>query len=86
MEILNLDYNIGRIVLIALNTTPNKIESAKCLGITKRTLFNHIRRYDITVYSESCKKGYKSDSKLIKPETYYKRDQLTLNVLKSNNN
>lgn len=65
-EILNIDYNVGVMVLNYLNKYPTKKEAAEKLGISDRHLFNYIKMYKIvekkvenkSVYSFSRKRKF----------------------------
>ena len=53
MEILNIEYNIKRLVLKALNTSrSNRLARIK-LGIPEKTLYNYIKRYNIKLNKET---------------------------------
>ena len=73
MEILNLDYNIGRLVLKALNINTTEIDAAFCLGIGDRTLYSYIKTYQIERKVVDNELKYISNSPKLKPETYLKQ-------------
>ena len=45
--ILNIDYHIRRATVKALNLASTKRDAARLLGVTERSLFNYLDRYDI---------------------------------------
>lgn len=47
MENLNIDYHVRILVLKALNKVPFKKYARELLGISEKTLFRLIRRFDI---------------------------------------
>lgn len=47
MEILNIEYNVGRLVLIALNKFKTKVDAAKELGVSDRQMYTYINHYCI---------------------------------------
>jgi transposase len=46
-EILNIEFHTIRLVVKSLNCTKNSKEAAEKLGISKKTLYNYMRQYDI---------------------------------------
>jgi transcriptional regulator with PAS, ATPase and Fis domain len=47
MTELNLDSNIKRLLCSAIDKYKCQDEQAKALGISKRTLYNYIKKYNI---------------------------------------
>ena len=47
MEILNIEYNIGKLVLKALNRTRRIDDAAAVLGVCARQVFIYKRHYSI---------------------------------------
>ena len=63
-EILNLDYNISLLCVIALNKYSTKRRAAKELGMTVRNLYRLIRRYNIKREGEYWGKYFILETKL----------------------
>lgn len=47
MEYLNIDYNIKRLIIIAMANYKKEYEQAMALGITRRTLYNYKKKYKL---------------------------------------
>jgi hypothetical protein len=45
---LNIDYHIRRATVRALNIARTKRDAAILLGVTERTIFNFLDKYDIS--------------------------------------
>lgn len=46
-EILNIEYHKKRLVLIAITKYKRYDEAAQVLGITRRTIYNLIKKYNL---------------------------------------
>ncbi len=46
-EILNIDYHTKRLIIKALNKSPNIPTAARLLGYSEKTLYNKKRQYNI---------------------------------------
>jgi len=44
---LNIDYHVKRLLLIAIVKFKTREEQAKALGISLRTLFNYLKKYNL---------------------------------------
>jgi hypothetical protein len=56
-EILNLDFHIKRLTLLALNKTASIEAAAAMLGITGRTVHRYIKTFDIKRHKEYRRRG-----------------------------
>lgn len=52
MEILNIEYNIGKLVLKALNKTKTIDDAAAALGVSTRHVYNFKKHYCIYWHAE----------------------------------
>ena len=46
-EILNIEYHKIRLIVKSLNTTSSSKEAAEKCGISKKTMYNYIKQYNI---------------------------------------
>jgi hypothetical protein len=46
-EILNIEYHVKRLVLLALNKSARQFEAAKLLGVSERTLARYKKQFNI---------------------------------------
>ena len=70
MEILNLDYHKGHLVVKALNKFKVKREVAKALGVSTRMVLYYRDMFDIKQEFNGKYWTWTSHSKILKPETY----------------
>lgn len=62
MEILNIEYNTGKLVLKALNKTRTTDEAAAKLGVSVRHVYNFKKHYRISWHAEKEVYQFSKDS------------------------